>query len=256
MKSTVVSGLILVMVPTLLSAQVSGRARGTATASTSLPTQASAQAHAATSVDFSPPKGWSAEGSARLEAMYADARRKDLPPEPIAQRVAEGRAKGASEAAILASAGTVKTHLEASHAAMLKAGRRPSNAETARGATAMEHGVTEVQLETMARKTPSDRSLVVAFDVLGRLAARGVPVTRALAQVQTKLDARASDAVLVSLVPNAGAASGHATVGAGGAASSTGSAVSAAATGAAGVGAPGVTTGVTGAVTGVVKKRP
>lgn len=189
MRTRVLSAA-LVLLPATLLAQASGQARGSA----------SANVAATGNVSFEAPRSFSASGKARLEAMYNDARAKDCPPEPMAKRVAEGEAKGASEAAILASTEKVKANLEASHDAQVKAGRHPTHEETASGANAMERGVTGVQLETIAQHTPSDRSLVVALDVLTKLAANGTPVTQALNQVQAKLDARAPDASITSLL--------------------------------------------------------
>jgi hypothetical protein len=181
--------LALAFVPMVLYGQSSGRSQAQA--------QASATANARVSLE--PPREFSAEGRAKLEAMYKEAREKDLPPEPVARRVAEGRAKGATEAQILVSAEKVKGNLEATHSAMVRAGRKPTPSETETGAAAIEQGVTEAQLEAMAKKTPSDRSLTVAFDVLSELTAKGMPVGNALTQVQAKLDARAPDSAIQSL---------------------------------------------------------
>lgn len=195
--------LALTFVPTVLFAQASGSGQAQA--------QASASANARVSLE--PPREFSAEGRAKLEAMYKETREKELPPEPVARRVAEGRAKGASEAQILISAEKVKGNLEATHSAMVRAGRKPSPSETETGAAALEQGVTEAQLEAMAKSTPSDRSLTVAFDVLSELSAKGMPVGNALTQVQAKLDARAPDAAIRSLT---GSVTGRIGIGRGG----------------------------------------
>lgn len=195
--------LVLAFVPATLVAQASGSAAGSANGSVTSQSKqvaTSADANASTRVSFDPPREFSAEGRARLTAMYNDARKNELPPEPIARRVAEGQAKGASEVAILASAGKVSGNLQTTHDVLVRAGRTPTADETAQGANAIERGFTEVQLETVIQRTPSDRSLTVAFDVLSQLAARGVPVTNALAQVQAKLDARAPDTAIRGLV--------------------------------------------------------
>jgi type II secretory pathway component PulF len=173
----------------------------------------------------------------------------------IAKRVAEGEAKGASEAQILVAANRVKTDMEVTQEAMLAAGRaKPSADETERGAMLMARGVTAAQIEAMARRTPSNRSLVVAFDVVSQLATQGVPVTQALARVQAKIDSRASDAALLKLA-------GSATTGVGAGVSTAappGAAAGATVQGAANAAARGTTTGVAGTVagtvTGVVKK--
>ncbi|MBI2407358.1 MAG: hypothetical protein HYV19_03510 [Gemmatimonadetes bacterium] len=260
MKRILVSSILLV--PALMSGQVTGAAKGSATAAAAtskpLPAQASAQAQAMTALHV--PDRFSASGKAQLEATYNDARRSNLPTAPIAKRVAEGEAKGASEASIVAAAARVKGDMEASQRAMIAAGRtRPSGEETERGAMLMARGVTSAQIETVARHAPSDRSLVVAFDVLGRLSDQGMPVTQALARVQAKLDSRASDAVLISMAGSqhagaAGQAGASAGAGAGvgvnaGVGVSAGAATRGTTTAATGVGA-----GVAGAVTGVVKK--
>jgi hypothetical protein len=151
-------------------------------------------------VSFDAPGRFSAEGKAKLQAMYQDARAKELPPEPMARRVAEGEAKGASEAAILASVSSVQMKLETTQRTLVRVGREPKPDEIEHGATAMERGVTEEQLTVMVEKAPKDRSLGVAFDVLTQLSAGGVPVTNALAQVQAKLDARAPDSARLSLL--------------------------------------------------------
>jgi hypothetical protein len=180
-KLTLVS--ILTLVPATLLAQSSMSATATA--------QASAEARV--------PASFSAGGKTELEATYARARAHDVPQAPIEHRVAEGRAKGASEAAILASSSRVETNMEAAQHAMIKAGHHPSDAEVESGAYAMERGVTAGQIEAMTRSAPSGRSLDVAFSVLTRLNEGGMPVNTALAQVQAKLDANASDASIASL---------------------------------------------------------
>ena len=246
------------LVPAMLMAQVSGQAQATSRATVKAPAAASeARTSATARENLHVPKRFSAGGKAALEAMYTEAKEHDVPREPISRRVAEGEAKGASEAAILASAGKVKLHMEETHEAMVRGGRdHPSAAECERGAMLMEHGVTAAQIEAMAKGTPKGRSLVVAFDVLGRLAARGEPVTQAVAQVQAKLDGRASDAALLAMAGKAAAgvsmgvgANARATAGANAAAG-----VTATVNGAATAAPKGTTAGVTGVVNGALKK--
>jgi len=211
MKTTTFA-LTVLLIPAALHAQVSGQASGSTVAKTNGVSAASSASAQATG-DFHAPSGFSAEGAAKLDAMYAAAKDHGVPREPMARRVAEGRAKGASETAIIASSGKVKVHLEATQEAMVSAGRpHPTDAEMERGASAMERGVTKAQIHAIAKSTSGDRSLVVAFDVLATLAARGVPVSQAVAQVQANVSSGASDAALTALVnvngngnsPNAG----------------------------------------------------
>jgi hypothetical protein len=116
-----------------------------------------------------------ASSSVAVDAEVAAARERGLPTRPIERRAAEARAKGRTEAQAALAAGRMRANLESAHDAMVRAGRpSPSNDEVERGAHVMERGYTSAQVEAVARSAPSDRSLVVAFDVLTRLAARGV----------------------------------------------------------------------------------
>jgi hypothetical protein len=237
------------LAPAVLVAQqgsASAAAQSNATAKAAKPAaSANATTSASANAELSIPAKYSAESRARLQAVIQSARAKDLPEEPMQRRIAEGEAKGASEAQVVAAVQKVEARLEATQSAMVRAGRaKPQRDEVARGSQAMEQGATESQIEALVKHAPSDRSLVVAFDVLTKLTARGVPVDNALAQVQSKLDARASDESLNSLVSTAnvqGAAHG-------GVAGSAAAGVNVAGKAAA---------GVTGAVTGAVPpKKP
>lgn len=188
------------------------------------------------------------------DAEIALARKRGLPTRAIENRVAEGRAKGATEAQLAAAAAETRANVETTHDVLLAAGRqKASDDEVERGAEVLGNGYTRAQLEAFVRSVPSDRSLVVAFDVLTKLRARGVASEKALAQVQSKLEARAADAELEALVSASATsksglgATGAAASGAVGATGKAGAAVG-------GVkGAAGVTGGVTGTVKGVIK---
>lgn len=245
MKKTTIS-LIGLLAPVALFAQVSGQAAGQVTSSTTAKTGGASvvsSTSATASADFHAPATFSAEGAAKLNAMYAEAKEHRVPREPMARRVAEGSAKGASEATIIVSAGKVKANLEATQEAMVAGGRmHPSDEETERGASAMERGVTKAQITAIAKSTQGDRSLVVAFDVLAKLAANGMPVGQAVAQVQTNVSAGASDATLTALVSTAG--------------STTNGAGSAAATSSTNANAKPIGGTLTTTVGGVVGKKP
>jgi hypothetical protein len=109
----------------------------------------------------------SAAARADLEIVLQKAKQHALPTEAIQNRVAEGLAKGASEAQVVLAASALEARLEAAQRVMLRAGReQPSAGEVERGAGAMERGVTEAQLAALVEHTPSERSLVVSLDVL------------------------------------------------------------------------------------------
>ena len=195
----------------------------------------------------------SAESQSKVDANLRAARERKLPEQPIRNRVAEGQAKGASEAQIVAASGRSLVDLQTSFDAMVRGGHaQPSEAEVTRGSQLLARGYTSANIEAVARKAPSDRSLLVAFETLTSLQARGVPTARAVAQIEYRLAARASDLELRGLAVNANAAAGM-TSAASGAANGAGS-VNAAGSAAAGAGhaASGSSAGVTGHVTGAV----
>jgi hypothetical protein len=132
------------------------------------------------------PEEFSADTRARLAAMLDIARRQNLPAEPMHDRIAEGRAKGAAESEIVAANATTLAQLELSKSALVRAGReRPSDAEVSRGAQLLARGVSSAQLTVLAGREPAERRLGVALEVLLDLTAQGMPVDRALAAVET-----------------------------------------------------------------------
>jgi hypothetical protein len=233
MRTTMLKVAVAIF-PAALIAQTSGQANGGASANVS----------ASATVNAEIPRGFSAEARARLEALYQRAQDQNVPSAPIAQRVAEGQAKGAAEASILAAATRVEGNLEAAHQVVLRDGRTPTESETTAGANAIERGVTRAQLQALVSHAADNRSLIVAFDVLTELAARGVPVANAVAQVQSRLDAGLPDAAISALL-GAGATGG----------ATNGSASGAAAASGAARGTGGVTGSVTGTVTGALGRR-
>ncbi|HEX8725168.1 MAG TPA: hypothetical protein VF737_07275 [Gemmatimonadaceae bacterium] len=193
----------LLLVPAALLAQGRGTGSVQASAHANAQADAHANAHAAMKTDAQAtvPSNFSAGARGKLEATYAMARQHNLPEAAIQHRVAEGQAKGASEAAIVAAAGKVEANMQAAQEAMVKAGHQhPTDAEIESAAGAMDRGASAAQIGTVASHAQNGRSLDVAFDVLTKLSESGMPVTTALAQVQAKLDANASNASIASLV--------------------------------------------------------
>jgi hypothetical protein len=170
--------IVLTCAPALIAAQ-----QATAGAS------ATASAQAGVSV----PVNYSAESKAKINAAFDAARAKRVPEEPMRQRMAEGEAKGASDAQIATAVTKTEARLEAAQSAMIRAGRKnPTPDEVAAGEQAMASGATDLQLEALAKHASAEHSLVVAFSELTKLEQRGIPVTSALAQVQGNIDARGS----------------------------------------------------------------
>ncbi len=195
MKSLKLMLAICTLPAALLAQQAATGQDSTATRS-----RTTVEAKSQGSINAAIPGSLSADGRADLEVVLQKAREHALPVQAIQNRVAEGLAKGASEAQIILAASALEARLEASQRAMVRAGReQPTADEVQGGAGAMERGATEAQIRVLVEHTPSDRSLVVAFDVLSALAADGRPVGQALAQIQGKLDSRANDAAIISL---------------------------------------------------------
>lgn len=131
--------------------------------------QASVQAQSGVSATSAAQAGsdhkLSAEAQASVDANLRVAREKKLPEEPIRQRVAEGQAKGASDAQIAAASGRTLVDLQSSFDAMVKAGRaNPTEGEIASGASLIARGYTTAQLVDVARQSTEAqlRSLAAA----------------------------------------------------------------------------------------------
>ena len=201
----------------------------------------------------------SADAQAKVDANIRAATEMRLPDEPIRRRVAEGQAKGASEAQIVAASGRTLVDLQSSFDAMVRGGHSaPSDEEIARGAQLIARGYTTVQLEGVARRAPSDRSLVVAFETLTSLQARGASTAHAVAQLESLLAARASDSELRGAAVSGsatGAVAGTTSIDRGVAGTASGTTAATGAANAAGATA-GATAGVTGAVSGVLGRKP
>jgi len=142
----------------------------------------------------------SASAQTKIDAIFEAAKSKNLPDQPIRERISEGQAKGAPEAQIVDAAQAVEQRLEASQDALVKAGRaQPQPTEIASAAQAMERGANDTHIASLAKHAPADRSLAVSFSVLAKMAANGEPVDNALAKIAAKLDAGATDDALASL---------------------------------------------------------
>lgn len=169
---------MLTLAPALAAAQAEARAQADAR------TQAALTVRRGDSLRI--PAEFSADTRARLTAMLEIAREKSLPAEPVNDRIAEGRAKGAAESEIVAASAATLAQLELSQSALVRAGReRPTDGEISRGAQLLARGASSAQLSALAGREPSERRLDLALDVLLDLTAQGMPVDRALAAVET-----------------------------------------------------------------------
>ena len=132
-----------------VSASVSGSAgarQASASANTSTQAataisgaQSSGQASASGSQSATSSSGGrrlNADAQSRVDANLRAARERKLPEEPIRQRVAEGQAKGASDAQIATASGRTLVDMQSAFEAMVRGGHTsPSDAEVSRGAS-------------------------------------------------------------------------------------------------------------------------
>lgn len=190
----------------------------------------------------------SSSATVELRALRQEARDSQVPEQALVNVMAEGQAKGATDAQLVAAGHATLARLVATKQALISAGREhPSDADIQQGATLMAQGATSAQVAAFAAKAPADRSLAVAFSALASLTARGTSVAEAMAQVGSRLEASASDAELATLSTSTNAA---------GSVASSASSLSAAGTGAGSVSSAGMVgggaTNVSGQLTGVV----
>ena len=188
MKSTLIT-VALTAIPALLAAQATGSAGGEVQGKINVPAT------------------YSAESKTKIEAAFSAAHAKNLPDQLLRDRLTEEQTKNTSEADVVATIQKLETQLEASNDALVQAGRQtPSADEVSAAAAAIDHGVTAAQISGLAKQAPADRSLAVAFTTLNKLAARGDPIDQALASVQAKLEAKATDDAIATLAAEAAAA--------------------------------------------------
>lgn len=141
-----------------------------------------------------------ADVAERVLARIAEARAHELPADALAQRALKFAAKGVAPADIERAVAEQAGRMERARTALETArGQRPAGEEIEAGAEAMRQGVDGAAVSALARSAPSGRSLAVPLYVLGNLAARGLPSSEALARVQERLAARATDAELQEL---------------------------------------------------------
>jgi len=146
--------------------------------------------------------------AAHVLAVIADARVHGLPANALEQRALKFAARGVPAIDIARAVGEhadrqarAKTLLDALR------GSSTSGDEVEAGAEAMREGVDAGAVSALARSAPSARSLTIPLYVLGSLTAAGVPADQALARVNDRLAAGASDSDLEAL--SARAANAH-----------------------------------------------
>jgi len=141
-----------------------------------------------------------ADVAERVLARIADARAHQLPAQALENRALKFAAKGVDPADIERSVSEQADRMEKAKQALAKGRGRPAtDDEVEAGADALRKGVDGAQVSALAKSAPSGRSLAVPLYVVGSLVDRGLPSDAALARVQERLQARATDPELERL---------------------------------------------------------
>lgn len=138
-----------------------------------------------------------ADVAERVLARIAEARSRELPPPAVAaleNRALKYASRGVAPADIERAVGAhAERMLEARAAIESARAGRAEGEEIDAGAEAMRQGVDGATVSALAKGAPSGRSLAVPLYVIGGLVERGLPSDAALARVQERLTARATD---------------------------------------------------------------
>ena len=127
-------------------------------------------------------------------------RRQQLPGQALENRALKFAAKGIAPVEIERSVAQQADRMEQVKTVLERArSTKPLGDEIEAGAEALRQGVDEKTLTALAKSAPSGRSLAVPLYVIGSLVNRGLPADAALARVEQKLTARASDTELEQL---------------------------------------------------------
>jgi hypothetical protein len=135
-----------------------------------------------------------ADVASRMFAVIGKARAAGLPADALENRALKFAVKGVDPRAIEKSVAEQAERMERVRDALQRArARKPAGDEIDAGAEAMRKGVDDVRVVAFAKDAPNDRSLAVPFYVIGSLLDRGLPSDSALARVEERLRAHASD---------------------------------------------------------------
>lgn len=138
-----------------------------------------------------------ADVAERVIARITAARNRELPPQAVAaleNRALKFASRGVAPAEIERAVGEHADRMVRSREAIETArAAKASGEEIDAGAEAMRQGVDGATVSALAKSAPSGRSLAVPLFVVGQLVERGLPSDAALARVQERMTARASD---------------------------------------------------------------
>lgn len=118
-------------------------------------------------------------------AIVQDALGRGLPGQVIADLAVMGAARGRDAEAIVDAAGRLAALLAVARTALGVAGRSPSGAEIRAAATALQNGADAAAVRGIAAGAREPGSIEIPLTMLGGLAARGLPVDRALEAIRS-----------------------------------------------------------------------
>jgi len=151
-------------------------------------------------------------GSASAEAVVRATVEAGLPERPVRRTVAEGRAKGASEAEVVRAALGTHARLATAREAVEEEERTASADEITLAAEALAAGASRDDLRRIRDAAPADRPLEGAFHALVGAQLEGAASAEAAARIASQLAQGANDGALASAA--LGSAAGSAARGA------------------------------------------
>lgn len=135
-----------------------------------------------------------ADVAERVLAKIAEARARELPAQALENRALKFASRGVPASEIERSINAHAERMDGAKRAIERGrGAKAQGDEIDAGAEAMRKGVDGAKVAELAKTAPSGRSLAVPLFVVGSLIDRGLPSDQALAKVQERLAARASD---------------------------------------------------------------
>ncbi len=129
--------------------------------------QASTSASASAQANVTIPAHYSQEARARITAAFERARERNVPDDQMRQRLAEGEAKGASDAQVATAVQKSEARLETSQSLLIKSGRsNPRPEEINNAALALEQGVAESRIVAAITNPPANASVAASLGAL------------------------------------------------------------------------------------------
>jgi len=153
----------------------------------------------------------SPEVAALVQQLATSAAARGLPVDPLIQKAIEGSAKGVPADRVAIALRAVSGQLDAAAAALQQAGAAPDTDAIAAGAFALNAGLSDQDVTTLAQVSRPSSSVAATLRVASTLAAMGVPAAQTVALVTQVIEAGGSTAEVLALPADvmAGVSRGH-----------------------------------------------